>query len=182
MRYVDLGPLLLVGAVGGLVVMLVSLGPLRRGDLRTAARRVGRILLAVAILGVLTVTHVPLLAVPRSWSRMRSVNLVPLHEIAVELDNVNQSLGLVNVLGNVAMFVPLGLLAVPVLHWGVARTTLAGAVLSAGIEVAQYVVGRSADVDDLLLNTAGTVLGALLAVLLVRLATHFPWTTATSHG
>ena len=40
------------------------------------------------------------------------------------------------------------------------------AVLSAGIETVQYFIGRSADIDDLLLNVFGAVVGfGLYAIL-----------------
>jgi glycopeptide antibiotics resistance protein len=68
----------------------------------------------------------------------------------------------VNLLGNVAAFVPLGVLLPTALGvrasaW---RVVAAGAALSGSIELAQYASGRRvADVDDLILNTAGTLLG-----------------------
>lgn len=68
------------------------------------------------------------------------------------------------VLGNVAGFVPLGLLG-PVLWPRLRRfwcALAAGALLSAAIEGCQWVFATgSTDIDDLLLNTAGAVLGWL---------------------
>jgi hypothetical protein len=73
-------------------------------------------------------------------------------------------LGMVDVLGNVALFMPLGaglaLLGVP------RRQAIAlGALLSFSIELAQYVaiIGRDASLSDLITNTIGTALGAILA-------------------
>jgi glycopeptide antibiotics resistance protein len=68
----------------------------------------------------------------------------------------------VNIAGNVAAFIPLGFLLPlawrrPVRAWQVA---LLAAVLSAAIEAAQYASARGvADVDDVLLNTLGGLLG-----------------------
>ena len=62
--------------------------------------------------------------------------------------------------GNVLLFLPLGLL-MPVL-WRRERlrdALLAGLALSLGIEVVQLVLGRFLDVQDLLLNVLGAGLG-----------------------
>ncbi|MDZ7781376.1 MAG: VanZ family protein [Gemmatimonadota bacterium] len=69
---------------------------------------------------------------------------------------------------NVAMFVPLGLLAARRL--GVWRTFLLGAGLSAGIEMAQlFLPGRFSTLADLVANGSGALAGALLYTLLAAL-------------
>ncbi|MCT1431802.1 VanZ family protein [Brachybacterium muris] len=73
----------------------------------------------------------------------------------------------------VVLFVPFGILARGMTHRGVAFTTAAGFGLSLLVEATQYsgVWGlypcgfRVADVDDLMTNTAGALIGALLAPL-----------------
>lgn len=78
---------------------------------------------------------------------------------------------------NVVLFVPFGVLARVLLRWGVLVTTLAGAGTSLLVELTQYTGAfglvpcsyRVADVDDVLANTAGALLGALLAPALLRL-------------
>ena len=73
-------------------------------------------------------------------------------------------LGMVDVLSNVALFMPLGaglaLLGGP---WRRARAL--GATLSLSIELTQYVaiIGRDASLSDLITNTVGTTLGVILA-------------------
>ena len=65
--------------------------------------------------------------------------------------------------GNLAWFVPLGLLLRR--GWGrsVPGCILAGFLLSLGIETGQFLFGTGvSELDDLLLNTAGTALGAAL--------------------
>ena len=49
------------------------------------------------------------------------------------------------------------------------------AVLSAGIETVQYFIGRSADIDDLLLNLFGTVLGFGLYAILRKWLQRIEW-------
>lgn len=70
--------------------------------------------------------------------------------------------GFVNIVGNIVMFMPLAML-VPLLdrRWdGFWRMAFFGLVCSLGIECLQYVLAtRTADVDDLVLNTLGTMMG-----------------------
>lgn len=85
-----------------------------------------------------------------------------------------------NPLLNIAMFVPLGvflpLATKPFRRWYWMLT--AGAGTSLIIEVAQYILGRGqADVDDLICNTLGAMLGYCLCMLFVSLAGR-RWKTA----
>jgi glycopeptide antibiotics resistance protein len=82
--------------------------------------------------------------------------------------------------GNVIMFVPLGALA-PVL-WPVAdsmrRVAVRAVCASAGIELTQFLIGvtvgsrRTVDVNDLIANTAGALLGLLVLRLALPAAAH----------
>lgn len=139
------------------------------------ARLAGWFLLLASVVVILGVTLSPGMA-----AGARSVNLRPGHDIWLELHNLDLRTGLVNVFGNVALFMPLGFLLVTALGDGVGRAVVGGALLSATIESFQYQIGRAADIDDVLLNAAGALLGALVAVVatwswrcLGRLATWF---------
>lgn len=81
------------------------------------------------------------------------------------------------VLGNVVMYLPLGLL-LP-LVWGKAswwRVTGLGLALSLVTELVQPVVGRSFDVDDLIANTLGTLVGyGLFAVVRIIMPRAVKW-------
>jgi glycopeptide antibiotics resistance protein len=82
--------------------------------------------------------------------------------------------------GNVIMFVPLGALAPPL--WPVAdsmrRLAFLAVCASAGIELTQFVLGmtvgsrRTVDVNDLIANTAGALLGLLVLRLALPDAAH----------
>ena len=90
-----------------------------------------------------------------------SVNVVPLLEIIGDIKGA---------VLNVLLFVPLGIL-LP-LFWSkyrsFARVALFGLLLSLRIEFLQIFTFRYSDVNDLLTNTAGAVLGYLIAQLLLR--------------
>jgi len=104
-----------------------------------------------------------------------SVNLVPFRTVMLYLRSDLGTIARDNLLGNVALLVPLGLLAPLVTRHldGWVRVTLAGLVTSAGIEGLQFfrrmvdVAGpvRSVDIDDVILNTVGVVLGYAVFVV-----------------
>lgn len=78
---------------------------------------------------------------------------------------------------NVAMFVPLGFL-LPVVFQKLRRFLPAlGAVLAVtvSIELIQFFIGRSADIDDVIMNAAGGALGYLIFHLLFRLLSGKRW-------
>ena len=89
---------------------------------------------------------------------------MPLRGIAGQLANLNGQVGTLNILGNAVMFLPAGLLAPMALGCGIGRVTAAACALSVAIEIVQLALGRSADVDDVILNTVGAALGAAVAV------------------
>ena len=100
--------------------------------------------------------------IPPSWSR---VNLRPLVVLADSLAAMRAGDGMyfvINVLGNILMFLPLGFF--PCLLWGEGKNGLlrgAGAALLASlcVEFCQLFQPRAADVDDLWLNALGGALG-----------------------
>ena len=78
-----------------------------------------------------------------------------------------------NLLGmvlNAVMFAPLGFLLPAYVeryrHWG--RTLAAGFLTSLTVELIQLCTFRATDVDDLIMNTLGTLVGFLLAKLIFR--------------
>lgn len=70
---------------------------------------------------------------------------------------------------NIAMFIPLGFFTAGCLRWGLRATALSGFALSSFIELSQLTGNwglagftyRTFDVDDIVNNTAGAVLGAV---------------------
>lgn len=80
-----------------------------------------------------------------------------------------------NIFGNILMFGPLGLL-LPLL-WKCFRkfskTVLFGFLVSFAIECSQLFLARGTDIDDLILNTIGTMLGYLTFVIFHKLFPKF---------
>lgn len=114
-------------------------------------------LLYLALLLLLTLMPAPGIAAER-------VRLQPLVTIRSQLRAGGWPF-LINVVGNIVAVVPLGLLlpsAAPRFR-RVMRTVGLGLLLSAAIELAQLLAtARVLDIDDVLLNGLGTLLGYLL--------------------
>lgn len=117
-----------------------------------------------------------------TWQNLTGANLVPLrHHWAALRCVINDCAAaaaarhylMVDVVGNVLLFLPIGFTfagAAPVAGRGrrVAVGVVAAALLSTAIEVAQlYLASRATDVDDILFNTLGAVLGAWLLAAVV---------------
>ncbi len=99
-----------------------------------------------------------------------SVNLIPFHTVSMYLFEVDRLVGdwssvsLLNLLGNVFLFTPFGLL-IPLI-WkrldSILKVFFLGFTLTCSIEFIQYFIGRSSDIDDVILNTAGVLIGYAL--------------------
>lgn len=122
-------------------------------------RRGAQLLVPLLVLAVAAVT-----LAPQDPESGRYTNVVPFVNL---LDQAPPATAAWNAVGNVLLFVPLGF-CFPIalgrsrsaLRWG----TAAGLGLSSIIELYQWLVptGRVADIDDVILNTLGALLGAML--------------------
>ena len=123
----------------------------------TVLRRVMLMLLAVYLCGVCSATGLPTMEKMRFAPRF---NFVPLTDITEE-----PVAYLVNTVLNLLLFVPFGFFT-PLL-WrqlrSAVKTAGAGLCLSLFIETAQMFSGRLTDIDDLVVNTAGALIGYTLA-------------------
>ncbi|PTU55729.1 VanZ family protein [Sphaerisporangium cinnabarinum] len=182
-----------VGLLGGALLFAAFLVPALAWQYRRYGRLSGRRLVgaaAVAVYGVALVAYT-LLPLPSGdlarWCAQYGVagaELVPFHSLAdVRRDTAGLGLGatlrstaVLQVVFNVVLFVPWGVLVRRYLGRGVLVTTLSGLLVSLLVETTQYtgIFGiipcsyRVADVDDVLTNTLGALLGALAAPLLLR--------------
>jgi glycopeptide antibiotics resistance protein len=158
----------------GVVAMLVVIveGRARGASALTLAARCA---LIVSVSWILALTIFPIPIEGRMWSSHRvfsTMSFVPLRTIGWQLAHGLQWSEARQIVGNVALFAPFGLFLPLALRtfrrsW---ITLLAGAGLSMGIEIAQSLLpGHSSDIDDVLLNAAGTAVGFLAFSLIRRL-------------
>ncbi|MEN1974624.1 MULTISPECIES: VanZ family protein [unclassified Cellulomonas] len=166
------------------VVLAALLWSLHRTRRLTAPRAVVALVLCVYVAGVVANTVFPVFTdkPARSGAWGDALALVPFAHYEVA-----------DALMNVLVFAPLGVLVallVPRARWWTALVV--SAVFSLGIELTQYVTagllggGHVADVNDLLSNVAGGVLGFLVLAALVRvpavsaLVDRFRWPPVTT--
>lgn len=78
---------------------------------------------------------------------------------------------MINIVGNIVMFLPWGL-GLPLL-WKKYRSFIQLALMSLAlpvcIEFVQLFIGRSVDIDDVILNFTGAMLGGLVYLILSKL-------------
>lgn len=109
-------------------------------------------LVCLYLSAVLSLTGVPSLAYWRYLSFTPNLNLVPL--VGMRADFKNAVL-------NVALFIPLGFL-LPLLWRSfrkIGAAVLFGCAMSTAIELLQMFSGRATDINDLITNGLGTVIG-----------------------
>jgi glycopeptide antibiotics resistance protein len=130
---------------------------------------------AVYIVSLLSITLFPIYII---WGEVvekfrPAINMIPFVDIITDFPRTQFSLAfkikflIKNLMGNLVLLLPFGLF-LPIL-WNRARsfwtTVVMGVLLSFSIEILQYVLayfgygGRAADIDDLILNTLGVVIG-----------------------
>lgn len=110
-----------------------------------------------------------------AWERLRTgkdINLVPLYTIRSYFAGGAGTRFVINIVANVLMFSPMGF-CLPLFwrrwqKWW--KMLCIGTAFSVGIETVQLFVGRAVDVDDVILNVAGVLLGYAVFALLARLA------------
>lgn len=150
-----------------ITLAVISAGAMivRRGDLlpRTACRYGAAVLLVASCLAIGVVSLMGRIRFPESH-----LNLVPFRTIHEQLSGTNRQLALLNLLGNGLMFAPVGILACIVFRkWTFGLAS--GLALSLLIETTQYFTHKgSADIDDVLLNTIGAGVGAMVTHLIVK--------------
>lgn len=98
------------------------------------------------------------------------INLVPFRSISTFFHHFIPDVFLVNIVGNIVMFMPwgFGLVLLWKKNQSVGRVLFFCFLISALIETGQLFIGRSVDVDDLILNFAGGCAGAALCAGLKR--------------
>ena len=67
-----------------------------------------------------------------------------------------------NVLGNIIIFIPFGILIKEEFNLNIFKTILISLIFSLSIEIVQLLIGRVFDIDDILLNVIGSLIGYLL--------------------
>lgn len=164
-RYVDPVAVAALGVVGTALAG-VGLWTIAWSGRRAVPRWIVLTGLAVAVAVVL------LLTLPGGAVGVHGggVNLVPGRTVLVQLGSLDGAFVLANLTGNVGVFVPPGFFAAMAFPGRTWRVTLGVLVLALLVETVQFAGGRTSDVDDVLLNGLGGLVGAGLAAAVHRVA------------
>ena len=135
------------------------------------------LVVGVWLAGGLVVTLQPAHPAP---GQIVEYNFIPLRTVGIYLANLDSPFWVGQMVGNLLLLLPVGLLGPIVLPWmdRWLRVLVASLALSTAIELAQLgIPDRSAEVDDILLNVVGAILGyAVLWVL--RIGSRRPLATS----
>ena len=154
----------LVIVIGAAMIVVIVMG---RANGTSGPTIFARCALLGAVGWILALTIFPIPVGARWWRFHRlfsNMSLVPFRTIGTQLSHGLERYEARQLLGNIALFAPLGLL-LPVALKTFRRawpTLLVAAALSMMIETTQALLpGHSTDVDDVILNTTGAALGYL---------------------
>ena len=64
-----------------------------------------------------------------------------------------------NFIGNIFVFVPVGIMLTYLMNGSLKKVLVYGCILSVFIETVQIPLPRTTDIDDVILNTTGTLIG-----------------------
>lgn len=153
----------------------------QQGIISSIPRETVLVIFALFYVGVASQTLIPKLEMNMdgSFNIMqqygRSINIIPFHQVPILIEEVlqkqNYSYFLVNILGNICFFMPLGF-SLPLL-WRCTRKRMLLIVLTSAvsIELLQLIVmtGRATDIDDVIIYMAGAYIGYSLYSLFNKL-------------
>lgn len=153
----------------------------KQGKQSSIAREVSVVLFILYYVGVASQTVIPKVEIniDGSLGFVRnfggSINLIPFHQILVIIDEVfqkeNYSYFLINILGNICFFIPLGF-ALPLLwkctHKAVIVISFVCAILLECMQLL-FMTGRTVDIDDVIIYMVGAYIGFALYSLCNRL-------------
>ena len=165
---------------GAIILILLPIYLLLRRPWKRWSKREAAIAVFVLFITALLVLALegkyalPAEMISRAGERLKSgegINFVPFRSIVSYFRHYGPELFLVNFWGNIVMFMPWGFGLVLLWKrnqkvWAVMTYSLA---LTLFIEISQLFVERSVDVDDLILNFAGSCLGAVLYFVLRKI-------------
>jgi len=151
----------------------------RKGLQTNLTHEIGLVTFILYLAGLASQTIIPKIVISAGkvhiiGGEIRRVNLLPLNKVA-EVRQIVVSEGilsyfLIEVLGNIVLFSIVGFM-LPLL-WrrfeNYKLTVLACFLISLVIEVVQLVLPRATDIDDLILNTLGGVIGCLVYILVKK--------------
>ena len=95
--------------------------------------------------------------------RIDEINIIPFKIVKDVYISHNLNYFLIRVLGNIFIFIPVGFLVSLIWNMKDKNVILIGFLISLSIELTQLFLKRTTDIDDLILNTLGVIIGLLIS-------------------
>ncbi len=125
--------------------------------MNTAAGKKRKFIIALFAIYILAVLWITL--IDREFGNRRAM-LVPFWELANVIKGIRCNFFIRQILGNLAMLMPLGFMLPIIRKVNLKQVLLISLCFSAGIELTQFITGRGLmEFDDVFNNTVGAVLG-----------------------
>ena len=106
-------------------------------------------------------------------NKSSGLNIVPFTEIFRY--EIGSKLFIFNVIGNILIFIPFGYFVSGYVKANkVSHILFISVLTSLTVELVQLQIGRSFDIDDIILNVAGSIIGFLLYIGLTAIKKHLP--------
>lgn len=147
---------------------------MKRSEARNLARVIGSILMCVYLIVLFYLVFFSEMF-GRHTVHINEYNLLPFHTIGNFIkyhESVSTASFLANIIGNVVAFMPFGIILPIILRtkkhkYYIQWVFFWAFILSLAIEITQYLMAVGAfDVDDLILNTGGAILGYFIYLLI----------------
>ncbi len=101
------------------------------------------------------------------------INVTPFKEITRY--EFGSNLFIYNIIGNIILFLPFGFFISSYINLKkITQIIFLVIIISTSIELVQYEIGRSFDIDDIILNVIGAAFGFLLYISLNAISRHLP--------
>lgn len=122
------------------------------------------------VIGLISQTIIPKIEIYNNqviikYANITRINIMPLKVIIQtynELLNNNINYLIINLLGNIIMFIPFGFFIPLLFNISNKKVIMIGFLSSLFIELNQLILPRGTDIDDLILNTTGTIIGLII--------------------
>ena len=101
------------------------------------------------------------------------INLIPFKEMTRY--SIGSELFFYNVVGNIVLFIPFGYFVSDYLKAKkIHHILIVSILISLTVETIQYKIGRAFDVDDIILNVIGAILGFMFYISIQAIKNHLP--------
>ncbi len=156
-----------------ILLLIVTLSLMRFFELKNINRRIYVYDEIISLLFIIYTIILFTFLSKTEINTMHGFNIIPFDEISRY--ELGSKMFIYNVIGNIIAFIPFGLYFAYKLKnsriWGIVASSTA---ISSLVEFIQYYIGRSFDVDDIILNVTGAVLGYFIFKILHKIYSKLP--------